>query len=111
MDGRAMRVPTPDGSITDITVELNVEVTVEEVNAALKAAAEGSMKGVMAYTEEPIVSKDIVGDPHSSIIDGEFSLVVGGKSKLVKIFSWYDNEWGYSSRLVDLMNYMYSKES
>jgi glyceraldehyde 3-phosphate dehydrogenase len=111
MDGRAMRVPTPDGSITDITVELKVEVTAEEVNKALKAAAEGKMKGVLGYTEEPIVSRDIIGDPHSAIIDGEFSLVVGGKSKLVKIFSWYDNEWGYSSRLVDLMNYMRSKET
>ncbi|MCJ7633955.1 type I glyceraldehyde-3-phosphate dehydrogenase [Candidatus Bathyarchaeota archaeon] len=111
MDGRSMRVPTPDGSITDITAELKVEVTVDDVNKALKAAAEGKMKGIMAYTEEPIVSRDIVGDSHSSIIDGEFSLVVGGKSKLVKIFSWYDNEWGYSSRLVDLMNLLCSKES
>jgi glyceraldehyde-3-phosphate dehydrogenase type I len=111
MDGRALRVPTPDGSITDITVELKVEVTAEEVNKALKAAAEGRMKGVLGYTEEPLVSRDIIGDPHSAIIDGEFSLVVGGKSKLVKIFSWYDNEWGYSSRLVDLMNYMCSKET
>ncbi|MCJ7770551.1 type I glyceraldehyde-3-phosphate dehydrogenase [Candidatus Bathyarchaeota archaeon] len=111
MDGRALRVPTPDGSITDITVELKVEVTAEEVNKALKAAAEGKMKGVLGYTEEPLVSRDIIGDPHSAIIDGEFSLVVGGKSKLVKIFSWYDNEWGYSSRLVDLMNYMCSKET
>jgi glyceraldehyde 3-phosphate dehydrogenase len=110
MDGRSLRVPTPDGSITDITVEVKTEVTVEDVNKALKAAAEGKMKGIMAYTEEPIVSRDIIGDPHSAIIDGEFSLVVGGKSKLVKVFSWYDNEWGYSSRLVDLMNYMYSKE-
>jgi glyceraldehyde-3-phosphate dehydrogenase/erythrose-4-phosphate dehydrogenase len=90
---------------------LKVEVTAEEVNKALKAAAEGRMKGVLGYTEEPLVSRDIIGDPHSAIIDGEFSLVVGGKSKLVKIFSWYDNEWGYSSRLVDLMNYMCSKET
>jgi len=110
LDGRAMRVPTPDGSITDITVELNTEVSVEDVNKALKTAAEGNLKGIMGYTEEPIVSRDIVGDPHSSIIDGEFSLVVGGKSRLIKIFSWYDNEWGYSSRLVDLMNLLSSKE-
>jgi glyceraldehyde 3-phosphate dehydrogenase len=110
LDGRAMRVPTPDGSITDITVELNTEVSVENVNKALKAAAEGNLKGIMGYTEEPIVSRDIVGDPHSSIIDGEFSLVVGGKSRLIKIFSWYDNEWGYSSRLVDLMNLLSSRE-
>jgi len=110
LDGRAMRVPTPDGSITDITVELNTEVTVEDVNKALKTAAEGNLKGIMGYTEEPIVSRDIVGDPHSSIIDGEFSLVVGGKSRLIKIFSWYDNEWGYSSRLADLMNLLSSKE-
>jgi glyceraldehyde-3-phosphate dehydrogenase type I len=111
MDGRALRVPTPDGSITDITAELKVEVTVDDINKALKAAAEGKMKGIMGYTEEPIVSRDIIGDSHSSIIDGEFSLVVGGKSKLVKIFSWYDNEWGYSSRLVDIMNLLCSKES
>lgn len=111
MDGRAMRVPTPDGSITDITAELKVEVTVDDVNKALKDAAEGKMKGIMAYTEEPIVSRDIIGNSHSSIIDGDLSLVVGGKSKLVKIFSWYDNEWGYSSRLVDLMNLLCSKES
>ncbi|MCJ7608992.1 type I glyceraldehyde-3-phosphate dehydrogenase [Candidatus Bathyarchaeota archaeon] len=110
LDGRAMRVPTPDGSITDITVELNTEVSVDDVNKALKAAAEGNLKGIMGYTEEPIVSRDIIGDPHSSIIDGEFSLVVGGKSRLVKIFSWYDNEWGYSSRLVDLMNLLSSRE-
>jgi glyceraldehyde 3-phosphate dehydrogenase len=110
LDGRAMRVPTPDGSITDITVELNTEVSVDDVNKAIKAAAEGNLKGIMGYTEEPIVSRDIIGDPHSSIIDGEFSLVVGGKSRLVKIFSWYDNEWGYSSRLVDLMNLLSSRE-
>jgi len=110
MDGRAMRVPTPDGSISDITLELKAEVTVEDVNNALKAAAEGELKGIMAFTNEPIVSRDIIGDAHSATIDGDLTLVVGGKGNLVKIFSWYDNEWGYSCRLGELMNYVASKE-
>ena len=111
MDGRAMRVPTPDGSISDITLELKTDVTVEDVNKALKAAAEGKMKGILEYTEDPIVSRDVIGNTSSAIIDGQLTLVVGGKGRLIKIFSWYDNEWGYSVRLVDLMNYLASKES
>ncbi|HEX2864131.1 MAG TPA: type I glyceraldehyde-3-phosphate dehydrogenase [Deinococcales bacterium] len=99
-DGVAVRVPTSTGSLSDVTMILKREVTVDEVNAALKAAAEGPLKGIMAYTEEEIVSSDIVGDPHSSIIDGKMTKVLGN---MVKIFSWYDNEWGYSSRIADLI--------
>jgi glyceraldehyde 3-phosphate dehydrogenase len=97
--GTALRVPVVDGSITDLVVSVGVETTVDEVNAALKQAAEGPLEGIMRYTEDPIVSSDIVGDPHSCIIDGASTMVHGS---LVKVFGWYDNEWGYSSRLVDL---------
>jgi len=97
--GTAIRVPVADGSITDLVVNVGTETTVEEVNAALKAAADGPLKGIMLYTEDPIVSSDIVGDPHSCIIDGRSTMVSGS---VVKVFGWYDNEWGYSSRLVDL---------
>ncbi|MBS7610133.1 type I glyceraldehyde-3-phosphate dehydrogenase [Candidatus Bathyarchaeota archaeon] len=110
MDGIALRVPVPDGSISDITLLLKTEVTKEEVNRALKSACEGRMKGIVEYTEEPIVSRDIIGNPHSAIIDGLSTMVIGGKGRLVKIFSWYDNEWGYSRRLVDLIKFMASKE-
>ena len=98
-DGYALRVPTPTGSATDLTFEASREVTVEEVNAAVKKAAEGPLKGVLAYTEDPIVSKDIETDPHSSIFDAGLTKVIGNQ---VKVVSWYDNEWGYSNRLVDL---------
>jgi glyceraldehyde 3-phosphate dehydrogenase len=108
MDGIALRVPVPTGSISDITYVLSKKPTVEEVNGALKKAAEGKMKGVMDYTEDPIVLKDIVGNPHSAIIDGGLTKTFGN---LVKVFSWYDNEWGYSCRLVDLMKYMASFEA
>jgi glyceraldehyde 3-phosphate dehydrogenase len=97
--GTALRVPVVDGSITDLVVSVGVETTVDEVNAALRAAAEGPLRGIMSYTEDPIVSSDIIGDPHSCIIDGASTMVHGS---LVKVFGWYDNEWGYSSRLVDL---------
>ncbi len=100
LDGMALRVPTPDGSITDLVATLKKEVTVEEVNAAMKKAAEGSMKGILEYTEDPIVSADIVGNSHSSIFDSLSTMVQGN---LVKVVSWYDNEWGYSCRVVDLM--------
>jgi len=110
MDGYALRVPVPNGSISDITCLLEKEVTREEVNGALKAAAEGKMRGIMEYTEEPIVSRDVIGNTHSAIIDGLCTLVVGGKGNLVKVFSWYDNEWGYSCRLADLLKYMAKKE-
>ena len=98
-DGYALRVPVPTGSATDLTFEAEKPVTVESVNAAVKAAAEGDLKGLLAYTEDPIVSKDIETDPNSSIFDAGLTKVVGN---LVKVVSWYDNEWGYSNRLVDL---------
>jgi glyceraldehyde 3-phosphate dehydrogenase len=100
LDGMAMRVPVPDGSTVDLVVELDRDVTVEEVNAAVRAAAEGPMAGIMEYVEDPIVSTDIIGNPHSSIFDAGGTQVLGGN--LVKVMSWYDNEWGYSNRVVDL---------
>jgi glyceraldehyde 3-phosphate dehydrogenase len=100
LDGMAMRVPVPDGSTVDLVVELERDVTVEEVNAAVKAAAEGPMAGIMEYVEDPIVSTDIIGNPYSSIFDAGATQVLGGN--LVKVMSWYDNEWGYSNRVVDL---------
>jgi len=100
LDGFALRVPTPDGSITDLVVELKTETTAAEVNAAMKEAAEGAMKGILEYTEDPIVSADIVGNPHSSIFDALSTMANGN---MVKIVSWYDNEWGYSCRVVDLL--------
>lgn len=98
-DGYALRVPTPTGSVVDLTFEAEREVTVEEINAAVRKAAEGPLKGVLAYSEDPLVSKDIEGDPHSSIFDGLSTKVIGNQ---VKIVTWYDNEWGYSCRTVDL---------
>ena len=100
LDGMAMRVPVPDGSTVDLVVELRSDVTVEEVNAAVRAAAEGPMAGILEYVEDPIVSTDIIGNPHSSIFDAGGTQVLGGN--LVKVMSWYDNEWGYSNRVVDL---------
>ncbi|MGD2100695.1 MAG: type I glyceraldehyde-3-phosphate dehydrogenase [Acidimicrobiia bacterium] len=101
LDGMAMRVPVPDGSTVDLVVELEKEVTVEEVNAAVKAAADGPLAGILEYTEDAIVSTDIIGNPHSSIFDASGTQVLGGN--LVKVMSWYDNEWGYSNRVVDLI--------
>jgi glyceraldehyde 3-phosphate dehydrogenase len=103
LDGYALRVPVPTGSITDLTIETSANVTVEQVNAAYKAAAEGPLKGILKYTEDPIVSSDIVNDPHSSIFDAGLTKVIGNQ---VKVASWYDNEWGYSNRLVDLTEYV-----
>ena len=100
LNGSAMRVPTPTGSIVDLTVRVKKDATVEQVNAAMKKAAEGSMKGILEYTEDPIVSSDIVGNPHSSIFDALSTMVM--PNGLVKILSWYDNEMGYSTRVVDL---------
>lgn len=100
LDGTSMRVPTPDGSVVDLVVELKRDVTIAEVNAAFKAAASGSMKGILDYTEDPIVSVDIIGDSHSSIVDGKSTMAMGN---LVKVISWYDNEMGYSNRVVDLI--------
>ena len=101
LDGMAMRVPVPDGSTVDLVVELDRDVTVEEVNRAVKEAAEGSLANIIQYTEDPIVSTDIIGNPHSSIFDASGTQVLGGN--LVKVMSWYDNEWGYSNRVVDLI--------
>jgi glyceraldehyde 3-phosphate dehydrogenase len=100
LDGYAMRVPVPTGSATDLTVELAKEASVAEINAAMKAAANGSLKGFLSYTEDPIVSSDIVTDPSSCIFDSGLTKVIGNQ---VKIVGWYDNEWGYSNRLVDLV--------
>ncbi len=110
MDGYALRVPVPDGSITDLTVMIQKDVTVEDINKALKTAAEGKLKGIMEYCEDPIVSRDIIGNKHSAIVDSLCTLVVGGKGDMIKVFSWYDNEWGYSNRLVDLLKFMAKKE-
>ena len=101
LDGMAMRVPVPDGSTVDLVVELNQDVTVEQVNEAVRKAAEGPMKGILEYNTDPIVSTDIIGNPHSSIFDAAATTVMGGN--LVKVMSWYDNEWGYSNRVVDLI--------
>lgn len=100
LNGMAMRVPVKDGSIVDLVVELEKDVTAEEVNAAIKKAAEGEMKGILEYTEEPLVSIDIIGNPHSSIFDAKSTMVM--EKNMVKVVSWYDNEWGYSNRVVDL---------
>jgi glyceraldehyde 3-phosphate dehydrogenase len=111
LDGIAVRVPTPDGSLTDFTCILKKDVTIEEVNNAFKHASENSLKGIMQYSEEPLVSTDIIGNPHSCIIDGLSTNVIGGNGKLIKILAWYDNEWGYSCRLVDLINYIFINHS
>ncbi|MDT8303777.1 MAG: type I glyceraldehyde-3-phosphate dehydrogenase, partial [Sedimentisphaerales bacterium] len=100
LDGMAVRVPIPVGSIVDLVVEVKKDVTVESVNAAMKASAEGPMKGILVYCDEPIVSSDIVNNPASSIFDSLCTMV---KGRMVKVVSWYDNEWGYSNRSVDIM--------
>jgi glyceraldehyde 3-phosphate dehydrogenase len=103
LDGYAMRVPVPTGSATDLTVQLSREVTKDEINQAMKKASETSLKGILEYTEDPIVSTDIVTSPASSIFDGGLTYVMGDT---VKVVSWYDNEWGYSNRLVDLVQFV-----
>jgi glyceraldehyde 3-phosphate dehydrogenase len=103
LDGYALRVPVPTGSATDLTIEAGRETSVDEVNAALKAAAEGELKGFLKYTEDPIVSADIVTDPHSCIFDAGLTKVIGNQ---VKVVGWYDNEWGYSNRLADLVTFV-----
>jgi glyceraldehyde 3-phosphate dehydrogenase len=108
MDGMAIRVPTPNVSVVDLVVELKKETTVEEVNRVLKSYAEGKMKGILSFCEEPLVSIDFNGDPHSSIVDGASTKVIGGK--LVKILSWYDNEWGFSNRMYELFLYLFGKK-
>jgi len=103
LDGYAMRVPVPTGSATDLTVTLSREVSREDINAAMKAAAEGSLKGILEYTEDPIVSSDIVTSPASCIFDAGITVTIGNSAK---VLGWYDNEWGYSNRLVDLVTYV-----
>ena len=103
LDGYAMRVPTPTGSATDLTVELKRAASAEEINAAMRAAAEGSLKGILQYTEDPIVSTDIVTDPASVVFDAGLTNSMG---TLAKVVGWYDNEWGYSNRLIDLTQYV-----
>ena len=103
LDGLALRVPTPNGSITDLTVVLKKEATVEEINSAMKKAAEGHLKGVMEYSTEPLVSSDIVGNPHSSVFDATLTMCNG---KLAKLAAWYDNEWGFSNRMIETIKLM-----
>ena len=101
LDGLALRVPVQDGSITDLTVELKKPVNKDAVNAAFKAAADGNLKGILEYTEDPIVSSDVIGNPHSCVFDA--GATVAKNDTLIKVLGWYDNEWGYSNRMVDLM--------
>jgi len=102
MNGLSLRVPTPFGSVTDISVVTKNEISVDELNEALKDAAAGPMKGILEYCTDPIVSSDVIGNPHSAIIDALSTMVIGGKGNFGKVLSWYDNEWGYANRLVDL---------
>tara|TARA_R110002167_G_scaffold334875_3_gene542137 strand:- start:156 stop:1178 length:1023 start_codon:yes stop_codon:yes gene_type:complete len=101
LDGVAMRVPVPDGSLVDLTVEVDMDVTVEQVNAAMKAAADGPLRGILSYCTDPIVSSDIIGNSHSSIFDAELTQVM--QKRMVKVIAWYDNEWGYSTRVENLI--------
>ncbi len=107
LDGFAIRVPTPNVSVVDLVVEMKRAVTVAEVNGALQAAAEGPLKGILAYTEDPVVSSDMMRNPNSSIVDASLTKVMGGT--LVKLIAWYDNEWGYSCRCVDLIKFLVEK--
>ncbi len=106
MDGMATRVPVPTGSMVDLTCELGCEVTAEEINAAMQEAAQGELKGILQYCTDPIVSCDVIGNPYSSIFDAGLTNVLGGKGTFAKCIAWYDNEWGYSQRVVDLAKYM-----
>ncbi len=105
LTGMAFRVPVPDGSVVDLVVKLKKKTTMEGIKAAMKKASEGEMKGVLGYTEDQIVSSDIIGDPRSSIFDAGASITMDS-GKFAKVISWYDNEWGYSNRLLDLMAYV-----
>ena len=106
LDGISLRVPVPNASVTDFIVELEKEVTSKEVNQAFKNAAKKELKGILQYTEDEIVSVDIIGNPYSCVIDGLTTMVMGKKSNFIKVLGWYDNEWGYSCRLVDLMKFI-----
>jgi glyceraldehyde 3-phosphate dehydrogenase len=107
LDGCSFRVPVPDGSVVDLVATLSKKVDVDSVNAAFRAAAEGPMKGVLEYTEDPLVSSDVIGNPHSSVVDAKSTMVMA--DRMVKVVSWYDNEWGYSNRVVELMKLAHSK--
>ncbi len=109
IDGMALRVPVSNGSIADMVMTLRKDVTKDDINMALKEASEKELKGVMTYTEEPLVSSDIIGESYSSIVDGLSTMVIGNKSRNVKVLSWYDNEWSFACRLVDLIKFMGSK--
>lgn len=109
MDGMALRVPVSNGSIVDVVLTLKNEVTREQVNQALKDSSDSELNGIMAYTEEPLVSSDIIGESHSSIVDGLSTMVLGSKGNLVKILSWYDNEWSFACRLIDLVKFVLRK--
>ena len=104
LDGISVRVPTPNVSLTDLTAVLEKDVSADDVNAAFQKAAIGNLKGILAYSEEPLVSADFKGNPHSSIVDAPFTKVVGGNT--VKVLSWYDNEWGFSCRVKDLIRFI-----
>ncbi|MDN5759651.1 MAG: type I glyceraldehyde-3-phosphate dehydrogenase, partial [Tomitella sp.] len=101
LDGYALRVPIPTGSVTDLTVNVRTKASIDDVNEAMKAAANGPMAGFLKYSEDPIVSSDIVTDPHSSIYDAPLTKIIDDQ---IKVVSWYDNEWGYSNRIVDLVD-------
>jgi glyceraldehyde 3-phosphate dehydrogenase len=107
LDGYAMRVPTPNVSVVDFVAVLKKDTTTQEVNAALKDAASNGLNGILGYTEDPVVSSDLMNDPHSSIVDAEMTKVLDGN--LVKVVAWYDNEWGYSTRIVDLIEFLAKK--
>ena len=106
LDGMALRVPVSNGSVADMVLTLKKDVTREEVNNSLKEASETNLKGIMAYTDDPIVSSDIIGEPCSSIIDGLSTMVLGNKSNVIKVLSWYDNEWSFVCRLIDLVKFI-----
>jgi glyceraldehyde 3-phosphate dehydrogenase len=106
LDGMAFRVPVADGSIIDLVAQLETDVSVDEVNESFREVASGKLKGIVEYTEEPLVSVDVIGNPHSCIIDGEKTMSLGGRNDLVKVLGWYDNEWGFCTRLVDLFDFI-----
>jgi glyceraldehyde 3-phosphate dehydrogenase len=110
LDGMALRVPVSNGSVTDMVLTLKKDVTKEEVNNALKEASQSNLKGIMGYTDDPIVSTDIIGEPCSSIVDGLSTMVLGDKNNVVKVLSWYDNEWSFVCRLIDLMKFIVRKK-
>ena len=103
MNGYSLRVPTPDVSIVDLTAILGKEVTKDEINAAMKKASEGPLKGILQYTEDPIVSTDVLHSTYSAVLDAQLTMVLGEKGNFVKVFAWYDNEWGFSNRMVDFI--------